>query len=127
MQIKSFRDLYVWQKAHLLALNIYKIVNEFPKSELYGLSSQLKRAVISVTSNIAEGFARRSKKEKIQFYFISLGSITEIENQLILAKDLRYLSEKIFDELFIQSDEIAKMINGLIKSIKNSYLPTTNS
>ena len=120
MQIKSFRDLYVWQKAHLLALNIYKIVNEFPKSELYGLSSQLKRAVISVTSNIAEGFARRSKKEKIQFYFISLGSITEIENQLILAKDFRYLSEKIFDELFIQSDEIAKMINGLSKSIKNS-------
>jgi len=92
MSIKSFTDLIVWQKGHALVLEIYKITSFFPKEELYGLTSQIKRAIISVTSNIAEGFVRHSKKEKVQFYYVSLGSITEVQNHLIIARDLHFIT-----------------------------------
>ena len=92
MSIKSFTDLIVWQKEHALVLEIYKITSFFPKEELYGLTSQIKRAIISVTSNIAEGFVRHSKKEKVQFYYVSLGSITEVQNHLIIARDLHFIT-----------------------------------
>ena len=92
MSIKSFTDLIVWQKGHVLVLEIYKITSFFPKEELYGLTSQIKRAIISVTSNIAEGFVRHSKKEKVQFYYVSLGSITEVQNHLIIARDLHFIT-----------------------------------
>ena len=90
--IKSFTDLIVWQKGHALVLEIYKITSFFPKEELYGLTSQIKRAIISVTSNLAEGFVRHSKKEKVQFYYVSLGSITEVQNHLIIARDLHFIT-----------------------------------
>lgn len=77
-QIKSFTDLDVWRKAHQLVLDIYHETKHFPKEELYGLVSQIRRAVLSVTSNIAEGFCRHSKKEKAQFYYLSLGSLSEV-------------------------------------------------
>ena len=92
MSIKTFTDLIVWQKGHALVLEIYKITSFFPKEELYGLTSQIKRAIISVTSNIAEGFVRHSKKEKVQFYYVSLGSITEVQNHLIIARDLHFIT-----------------------------------
>ena len=92
MSIKSFSDLIVWKKGHVLFLEIYKISSFFPKEELYGLTSQIKRAIISVTSNIAEGFVRHSKKEKVQFYYVSLGSITEVQNHLIIARDLHFIT-----------------------------------
>ena len=92
MSIKTFTDLIVWQKGHALVLEIYKITSFFPKEELYGLTSQIKRAIISVTSNIAEGFVRYSKKEKVQFYYVSLGSITEVQNHLIIARDLHFIT-----------------------------------
>ena len=90
--IKSFTDLIVWQKGHFLVLEIYKYASDFPKDELFGLTSQIKRAIISVTSNIAEGFKRHSKKEKIQFYYVALGSITEVQNHLIIARDLHFIT-----------------------------------
>ena len=82
-KIKSFTDLQVWQEGHKLVLLIYKVTKKFPKEELFGLTNQIKRAGVSITSNIAEGFSRQSYKEKLQFYYMSLGSLTEIQNQLL--------------------------------------------
>ena len=117
-KIKNFTDLIVWQEAHKLAILIYKISENFPKHELFGLVSQLRRAIVSVTSNIAEGFSRISIKEKLQFYNISHGSLTEVENQLLLAKDLKYLSEQEFTEAYNQLLSVHKLLNLFIKSTR---------
>jgi four helix bundle protein len=82
-KIKSFTDLIAWQKAHELVLSVYKKTEKFPQKETYSLTDQMRRAVISITSNVAEGFARKSDKEKIKFYYASLGSLTELQNQTI--------------------------------------------
>ena len=121
MSAKHFTELNVWKKGHELILDIYKELTHFPKDELFGLTSQIKRASVSVTSNIAEGFVRHSKKEKVQFYFISLGSITEVENHLLLARDLNYIKEDNYQMLNQRAIEIAKMINSLIHSIHANY------
>src|SRR3989344_224377 len=86
-KIQSFTDLEVWRESHKLVLMVYKFTKNFPKNELFGLTSQLRRAVVSITSNIAEGFSRFSYKEKIQFYSIAFGSLTEVQNQLLISKD----------------------------------------
>lgn len=117
-KIKSFTDLNAWKKAHKLVLMIYKITKEFPKEEIFGLVSQMRRAVVSITSNIAEGFSRQSKKEKIQFYSIAKGSLTEIQNQLLIAKDIGYISKKDFQFIAEQSIEVNKLLNGLIRYLK---------
>lgn len=98
-KIQSFTDLEVWRKAHKLVLLIYRITKKFPKEELFSLTNQMRRAAISITSNIAEGFARQSFKEKLQFYYIALGSLTELQNQLLVAKDLKYLNQAEFDKI----------------------------
>lgn len=118
MQTKSFTDLIVWQKSHKIVLTIYKSIATWPKNEKYALSDQIKRTSISISSNIAEGFYRQSKKEKIQFYFMSLGSLAELQNQLLIARDVGYLKEELFVQLSQNSIEVAKMLNALIKSIK---------
>jgi len=118
-KIKSFTDLHVWQKGHQLVLAIYKLTNKFPKEEIFGLINQLRRASVSFTSNIAEGFSRTSYKEKLQFYSMSLGSLTEIQNQLLIAKDIGYLTKSDFDNLAIMTVELNKMTNGIIKSSKS--------
>jgi len=92
-KIKSFTDLKAWQEAHKLVLMIYKISKSFPKEEIFGLTSQIRRAAISITSNIAEGFSRKSYLEKIQFYFTSLGSLSEVQSQLLIAKDVNYFKK----------------------------------
>ncbi len=117
-KIKKFTDLRVWRDGHKLVLDIYKITQNFPKEEIFGLTSQLRRAGVSFTSNIAEGFSRSSYKEKIQFYFIALGSLTEVQNQLLVAKDICYISSEEFSRLAQQTVEISKMTNGLIKKSK---------
>ena len=122
--IKSFTDLIVWQQGHKLVLLIYKYSQRFPKQELFGLSNQIRRAIVSFTSNIAEGFSRTSYKEKVQFYYIALGSLTEVQNQLLIAKDLGYISKEVFDELAEMSIELSKMINGLIKKSK-TFIPNS--
>ncbi|MBI2065869.1 MAG: four helix bundle protein, partial [Candidatus Zambryskibacteria bacterium] len=98
-KIKDFTDLETWRKAHELAIAIYKITEKFPKSEAFGLVSQIQRAAVSITSNIAEGFGRQTIKEKIQFYYQAQGSLTEVKNQLILSKDLDYISATEFDKI----------------------------
>ncbi len=116
-KIKNFFDLNAWKEAHKLVLMIYQLIRRFPNDERYGLSDQMRRAVVSITSNIAEGFSRRSSKEKIQFYSMSLGSLTEIQNQLFVAKDVNYLIEKDFPIYFEQTIVVQRLINGLTRSL----------
>lgn len=115
-KIESFRDLIAWQVGVKLVISVYKITKLFPREELFILTTQMRRCAISITSNIAEGFSRRNKKEKNQFYYIALGSLTELQNQVFIAKGLGYLSEKVFTELDEQMIRLHKLLNGLIKS-----------
>lgn len=117
-KIKSFTDLNVWKESHKLVLIIYRITKLFPKEEQFGLTSQLRRACVSITSNIAEGFSRNSYKVKVQFYSMALGSLTEIQNQLFVARDLEYISKEEFGNLDGQTILISKLLNGLIKKSK---------
>ncbi len=117
--ITSFMDLHVWQEGHALVLAIYKVTRSFPKEELFGLVSQIRRAAVSVTSNLAEGFGRQSYKEKAQFFFLSRGSLTETQNQLVISKDIGYLSTDEFTKLFAQSIKVHKILTGLIKKTKS--------
>ena len=96
-------------------LMVYKLTERFPKKETFGLVNQMRRCVVSITSNIAEGFSRQSYKEKIQFYSVALGSVTELQNQLLIARDVDYLEKKEFQEIAEQSVKVHKIVNGLIK------------
>jgi len=118
-KIKTFTDLNAWRKGHDLVLRIYQESKRFPKEEQFGLTSQLRRAAVSVTSNIAEGFSRSYLKEKIQFYAISLGSLTEIQNQLLIARDIGYFDDATYDSLCSGAVMVHKLLNGLIKSSKD--------
>ena len=117
-KIKSFTELNAWKEGHKLVLEIYKITKTFPKDEQFGLTNQLRRAAVSFTSNIAEGFSRNSYKEKLQFYSMALGSLTEIQNQLLVAKDIGYITKQEFDKIAEQTIIINKITNGLIKKSK---------
>lgn len=117
-KIKDFKDLNAWQEAHKLVVFVYKSTEKFPKSEIFGLTNQMRRATISITSNIAEGFGRQSYKEKIQFYYLSQGSLIELKNQLIAAKDIGYLQNEDFADLIRQADLAHKILQGLITKSK---------
>jgi four helix bundle protein len=117
-KITSFTQLTAWQKGHELVLGVYKATENFPKSEQFGLVNQLRRAAVSVTSNIAEGFSRQTIADKRHFYFMALGSSTEIQSQLLIARDLKYITKDVFKSLADLSIEVNKVLNGLIKSLK---------
>lgn len=117
-KIKSFSDLKTWQEGHTLVLMVYKSTKSFPKEEIFGITSQMRRCAVSITSNVAEGFSRRNSKEKIQFYYISLGSITELQNQLVVCRDLNYLGNEDFKKIAEQTVLVQKLLNGLMKSSK---------
>jgi four helix bundle protein len=114
-KIKSFRDLVVWQKAHHLVLEIYRITKGYPLEEKFGLVSQMRRAAISVPANIAEGFRKYSKRDKINFYNIAQGSLDELHYYAILSKDLGYISES--NSLIDRIQEVGKMLFGLANSV----------
>ncbi|MBI3627256.1 MAG: four helix bundle protein [Candidatus Sungbacteria bacterium] len=115
-KIENFKDLEARKKGQAFVLNIYQVTKQFPKEEQFGLIAQLRRAGVSITSNIAEGFSRRSYREKSQFYAIALGSLTEVQSQLLSARDIGYLDPDINNALDSAGVEIHKIINGLIKS-----------
>ena len=117
-KIRFFTDLYAWQKAHQLVLSIYKITQSFPRDELFGLSSQIRRSSASVGANIAEGFGRPSLREKIQFYSIAQSSLTETQNHLILSHDLGYIKDAVFHQTFLESQEVSKILQGLISKTR---------
>ncbi len=117
-KIDSFTDLHAWKEGHKLVLTIYTITKNFPDEERFGLTSQIRRAVISITSNIAEGFRRETYKEKARFYSISLASLSEVQNQLLVARDVGYIDNKKFKEIAEQSIVASKLIFGLLRSTK---------
>jgi len=116
--LTKFEDLQVWQKAHQIVLEIYKSTKQFPTDERFGLVSQMRRAAFSIPANIAEGFRKRGQKDKINFYNIAQGSMDELNYYIILSNDLGYNINKNY--LLTKIEEIAKMLTGLIKSIKRS-------
>jgi len=113
----NFKELLVWQKSIDFVTIIYKVTGSFPKDEMYGLISQIKRASVSIPSNIAEGNSRRSKPDYLQFLKIARGSCAEVETQLIISKNLNYLNEQDHQKLNNNIIEISKMLNGLINSL----------
>lgn len=114
------KDLLVYQKSIDFVTEIYKVTKTFPKDEIYGIVSQIRRAAVSIPTNLAEGSARNGKKEFNQFLHISLGSSVELETLFLIAKNVDYIDEMVYEELFSKLTEVIKMLNGLIKSIKNS-------
>ncbi len=116
-EARGFKKLICWQKAYYLALMIYRLTKRFPKSEIYGLSLQLRRAAVSVPANIAEGNERRHKKEHLQFLAIARGSLSEIETYLQLAQDLKYLTETEYEKVNNLRVEVGKLLRGLMKSL----------
>ncbi|MFA5652349.1 MAG: four helix bundle protein [Candidatus Paceibacterota bacterium] len=117
-KIYKFTDLDCWREAHSLVLDIYKITSNFPKSETFGLASQMRRAAVSITSNIAEGFGRTSYKEKHQFYSISRGSLIELENQMIIARDVSYVEKIVYDKICDKIAKVSMILSGLIRSTR---------
>ena len=125
-KIRSFTDITAWKKAHELSLLVYRITNHFPRSERYSLVDQIRRASVSVTSNIAEGFAMPSKKKKVYFYFLASGSLTEVKSQLLLARDLGFLEKDDFREIALVANNAHKLLNALIKSTKHNDFQYSN-
>ena len=117
--IKNFTDLEAWRESHKLTLLIYKVTKDFPKEEMFGLISQIRRAVISIESNIAEGFARFHYKDRLNFYYQARGSVSEVESQSITSKDLGYIKEKEFQEIFDQAEKVGRILSGLIRSTES--------
>ncbi len=119
-EIKSYKDLLIWQKGIKIVALIYQLVESFPNEELYALTNQLKRAAVSIPSNIAEGFGRNTGKSFNHFLDIARGSLYELETQLIIAKELGYIkNEKLFVEILNQIEEESKMINSFSKTLKD--------
>ena len=114
-----FKNLLVWQKSVDFVTEIYLITEKFPSSEIFGLTSQLRKAAVSIPSNIAEGNSRRSNADYLQFLKISRGSCSEIETQLLISKNLKFIEKIEYDNLNEKITEIVRMINGLINSIKD--------
>lgn len=119
MQIKSFQDLNIWKEAHHLTLEIYKITNKFPKAEIFGLTSQIQRAAVSVAANIVEGMGRNTTKELLSFAYNARGSLMEVIYYLILSKDLGYLRKEDFDNLYARYNGLARGINVFISRLKS--------
>ncbi|MDO8505105.1 MAG: four helix bundle protein [bacterium] len=121
-QIRTFRDLQVWQKAHALLLEVYKATATFPTNEMYGLVSQLRRAILSVASNIVEGFHRKSVRDSLHFYNIADASLEEARYQLMVAYDLGYIDETRYNELESYAREVSRMLHGWINSQKSNLI-----
>ena len=119
-EIKSYKDLLIWQKGIKIVCLVYKLVKSFPQEELYALTSQIKRASISIPSNIAEGYGRNTDKSFSHFLDISRGSLFEIETQLLIANELGFITnETLYTEILSQIQEESKMINAFSKTLKN--------
>ncbi|MEK6746916.1 MAG: four helix bundle protein [Pseudomonadota bacterium] len=118
MVIKNYKDLEVWKKSRILVKQIYQLTKDFPKDELYALTSQLRRAIISVPSNIAEGHSRSGTKDFIQFISIAIGSLAEVETQIILAEDLEYINSSKTEKIYGNIHELQRMLHALRTSLK---------
>ncbi|MBZ0283196.1 MAG: four helix bundle protein [Anaerolineae bacterium] len=118
--MSDYKKLVVWEKAHQLTLGVYQASRNFPKDELYGLTSQMRRSATSISTNIAEGSGRNGKGEFIHFLHIALGSASELEYQLLLTRDLGFLDVPTYGELDVQVVQIKRMLSGLIQKLKTN-------
>jgi four helix bundle protein len=118
-EVKTHKDLIVWQKSVTFVTEIYKFTTAFPDTEKFGITSQLRRAAVSIPTNISEGAARHSRKEFIQFLYVSLGSVSEIDTLLLIVGNLKYSETNELSKLQQQVEEIKKMLTSLIKSLNN--------
>jgi four helix bundle protein len=116
--LRSFQELEAWKKAHLLALEVYRLTRSFPREEQYGLTSQLRRSASSVAANIAEGFGRRSTKDFMRYLEIASGSLEEARSYLLLARDLGYLKADGFTPVHTSCDETGRLLGGLSRSLR---------
>lgn len=116
--MKSYKELTVYQKSYQLSLQVYQITLKFPQEEKFGLTSQMRRAAVSIPCNIAEGYRRRGRKEYIQFLHIALGSCGELETLLSLSKDLEMTENSKFDTIYLLQEEVSKMLGKLITSLE---------
>ncbi len=119
--LKNYRDLKVWQKSYQVCPDIYKLTKEFPEEEKYGLSSQLRRASVSVPSNIAEGYGRKTTPDYVRSLYIAYGSNCELETQLLLAGDLGFTEPKFLQKALENVSEVERMLKALIKSLENKH------
>lgn len=119
-KITTFKDLVAWQKSHAFVIQIYKNTNSFPDTEQFGLTTQLRRAAVSVASNITEGFGRRSAKDRSHFYDMARASLHEVQAQLLIAKDVDFLSNELYTVLEEKSQEAHRLLTGLINKTKSS-------
>ncbi len=120
--LKNYKELKVWQKSYQLCLVIYKATKTFPKSEGFGLTSQMRRAALSIPSNIAEGYGRKTTPDYLRSLYIAYGSTCELETQILLSGDLDYLNKESLSELLRDIGEVERMLKALIKSLENKHL-----
>ena len=120
--ISLFTDISAWKLSKDLAIDIYKITGKYPKSEMFGLVSQMRRSVVSVSSNIAEGFGRYSKKDQEHFYIMASGSLYELKNQIIISSELGFINKDDFNKLIDNVDVAHKTLNAFIKTHKARYI-----
>ena len=118
-KMRDYKKYLVWQKSHHLTLKVYEVTRLFPKEELFGLISQMKRSSSSIPTNIAEGCGRSSEKDFCRFLYIAFGSANELEYQLLLSIDLKFIDYEKGQKLLLQIEEIKKMLNGLITKLNN--------
>lgn len=118
--IKTFRDLMVWRKSMALVTQVYEATKSFSKDELYGITSQIRRCAVSIPSNIAEGYGRKSTKDYVRFLEIALGSLYELQTQLEISVNLKYITELKFQQINDNSREIERMLSSLIKKVEGS-------
>ena len=116
--MKSHKNLEVWNRAVDFVTSVYKVTAKYPKQEMYGLTSQIRRSAVSIASNISEGAARQSPREFIQFLYIALGSASEVDVQLLVSRNLEFISNEEYVEMSQEREEISKMLSGLIKNVK---------
>ena len=120
MKLKSYRDLTAWRRAMDLAVSVYEMTREFPENERYGLTNQLRRAAVSIPSNVAEGQGRSTSRDFLHFLSVAYGSLQEVETQLILAQRLGFASEQKIDSILAQCGEVGRLTNGLRRSLKKT-------
>jgi four helix bundle protein len=120
--LKNYKELNVWQKSYKLCLHIYKITKCFPKDEMYGLTSQIRRSAVSIPSNIAEGYGRKTTLEYVRFLYIAYGSVCELETQTMISGDLGYVEKERLQELREEIGDVERMLKAMIKSLENKHL-----
>jgi len=116
MAINTFQDIVAWKKSHELALLVYKLTSEYPKHEVFALANQMRRCAVSIPSNLAEGYRRNGKNDSLHFYNMAQSSLEELRYQLLLSKDLNYISVEVYNQVSLLAEEVSKLLNGWVKS-----------